>query len=158
MGQFAAPYGVRGFSRIRTFTESPDSLMRYPEWWVGGDAGFELRTCEAEMKGGMLTARLEGVADREGAQAIIGREIAVIRDALPDAAEGEYYWADLVGLDVVNLSGEGLGKVDRLFSNGANDVIVVAGDAERLIPCVDAYVREVDLASRRIVVDWGKDY
>ena len=159
MGQFAAPYGVLGYNRIRTFTESPDALMQFRRWWVGDGTSFEPREwADVQMKGVMLTARLKGVEHREAAQALAGREIAVLREELPDAGPDEYYWADLVGLDVVNLAGEVLGKVERLFTNGANDILVVAGDTERLIPCVDAYVREVDMAAGRLLVDWGKDY
>jgi 16S rRNA processing protein RimM len=159
MGQFAAPHGVRGFSRVRTYTESPDALMSFRCWWVGDGEWFEpTEWAEAELKGDRLVARLPDVLDREAAQALAGREIAVPRDELPDTGDDEVYWADLVGLEVVNLAGEALGRVERLFSNGANDILVVGGDTERLIPCVDAYVREVDLEAGRLTVDWGKDY
>ena len=88
----------------------------------------------------------------------MGMDIAVLRGEMPEAEEGEYYWDDLIGLEVVNGEGAALGKVTGLLETGAHDVLQVTGERERLIPFVDAYVREVDLEAGRIVVDWGLDY
>jgi 16S rRNA processing protein RimM len=87
-----------------------------------------------------------------------GRDVAVPRSTFPDAAANEFYWADLIGLKVVNEQGEDLGTVARLLETGANDVLVVEGDRERLIPFTEHVIRNVDLPGRMIRVDWGTDY
>jgi 16S rRNA processing protein RimM len=99
------------------------------------------------------------VNDRNAAEALQGYEIAVPRAELPPAEEDEYYWDDIIGLEVVNLAGESLGKVAGLLETGAHDILkVAAGEVERLIPFTDPIVREVDTGAGRIVVDWGKDW
>ena len=113
---------------------------------------------EVEIHASHMVAKLAGVDDRDQAFALRGADISIPRDALPPVAEGEFYWADLVGLDVVNLQGEHLGQIDDLLETGANDVLVVKGDRERLLPYVDAIVLEVNLVDRMIRVDWGLDY
>ncbi len=110
-------------------------------------------------KGKTLVARFAGIDDRETAAALVGQDLSVDRDRLPETAEDEYYWADLTGLEVVNREGIVLGRVHNLLSTGANDVLVVRGDRERLVPFVQGqYVLEVDLEAGRILVDWSPDF
>jgi 16S rRNA processing protein RimM len=160
MGRVAGAFGVRGWVRVQPYTESIDGLAAYPHWWIGpaGQAeAFELSECAAH--GDALVAKLEGIDDREAAAALKGRAVAVPRTAFPPAGEGEVYWADLIGLKVVNLQGDELGEVAEVFSNGAQAVLRVArGDEERLIPFVDAAVQRLDLPAQRIEVDWGADW
>jgi 16S rRNA processing protein RimM len=160
MGRVAAPFGVKGWVKITPFTESPAALARYSRLWVGGRDGWrEVAVEEAAVHGASVVARLAGCGDRDAAGRLRGAELAVPREALPAAAPGEFYWADLVGLDVVNAGGAPLGKVQGLFSNGANDVMRVGeGKGERLLPFVATVVRKVDLAARRIEVDWELDW
>jgi 16S rRNA processing protein RimM len=108
--------------------------------------------------GSALVARLEGIDDRDQAASLRSAQIAVPRSALPAAPKGEYYWADLIGLCVVNCEGVELGVVDEVFATGANDVLVVRGARERLIPFVQSVVIEVDLDALRLKVDWGAEY
>lgn len=160
MGRILGPFGVKGWIKIRTFTEYPDSLADYPAWSLDEAGSRKQYTVEStQVHSGQLVAKLAGIDDRDQAFLLRGIEIAVPRDALPPTAEGEYYWADLIGLAVVNLQDEPLGTVSSLLETGANDVLVVQdGATERLLPYVDAVVQSVDLAARRIVVDWGLDY
>jgi 16S rRNA processing protein RimM len=159
MGRVAAPFGVKGWVRIQVFTEKMDSLLDYPKWWVGvAGKQVEREVEEAAPHGRGLIAKLAGVDGREAAAGLKGAEVAVARASLPPAQVGEYYWADLQGLRVVNLQGEELGRVSHLLETGAHDVLVVAGDRERLIPFVGAYVVRVDLAEGEVVVDWGADF
>ena len=160
MGRVSGPYGVKGWVKVQPFTETTDSLAAYATWWVGCEGEWrEVAVAEAAVHSGHVIARFEGMADRERAAALKGLEVAVPRDALPEAEEGEYYWADLIGLKVSNLQGDELGEVAEVFSNGAQDILrVVAGKDERLIPFVTAVIRTVDLANARIEVDWGKDW
>lgn len=160
MGRIVGPYGVKGWVKIQPFTETVASLCDYRRWWVGRGADMrETAVLDAAVHGATLVAQLPGIDDREAAARLKGSEVAVPREAMPAAAEGEYYWADLVGLDVVNEQGEMLGRVAGHFSNGVHDVMRVEYDGpERLIPFVDAVIRKVDVPGGRIVVDWGADW
>ena len=111
------------------------------------------------MHSGRLLAKLAGIESREQARALKGKRVSVPRSALPAPAQGTYYWADLVGLDVVNAQGLVLGVVKGMFSNGAHDVMELGSDERaRLLPFVPAVVKYVDLEGRRIEVDWGADW
>jgi 16S rRNA processing protein RimM len=160
MGRVAAPFGVKGWVKITPFTESPAALARYRRLWIGRQGEWrEVAVVEVAVHGATVVARLAGCEDRDAAARLRGAELAIPREALPPAAPGEFYWADLVGLDVVNAAGEPLGRVQGLFSTGANDVLRVGeGKDERLLPFVAAVVKNVDLAARRIEVDWGLDW
>lgn len=163
MGRVAAPYAVQGWIKIQPFTEHLDSLMDYGSWWLGHGEGRkagwrEFRLVEGKVHGQTLLARLEGVHDRTAAEALQGLEVAVDRAEFPEAGGDEYYWDDLVGAVVVNTEGVQLGKVEGLLETGAHDVLRVVGERERLIPFVGAYVREVDQAGKRILVEWGADW
>jgi 16S rRNA processing protein RimM len=159
MGRIVAPYGVRGWVKIQPATEEVDGLLDYPEWWLGKPGEWQQQNwLEGRAHGATLVARLAGCEDRDQAFALRGKQIAVPRSALPSPETGQYYWCDLIGLSVENLSGEKLGQVEDVFATGANDVLVVRGDRERLIPFIDPVVIEVDFAGAKIRVDWGLDY
>jgi 16S rRNA processing protein RimM len=160
MGRILAPYGVRGWIRVQPQTEALDGLLAYRQWWLqrGDDEWSEQRLAEGRVHGSALIVRFEGIDDRDQAASFAGTRIAVPRSALPPAQQGEYYWCDLVGLTVVNLQGEVLGEVAEIFATGANDVLVVRGERERLIPFVAAAVEQVDVRTRTVLVDWASDY
>jgi 16S rRNA processing protein RimM len=159
MGRILAPYGVRGWLRVRPQTEAIEGLLAYRVWWLDcGGEWREHRLSEGRVHGAGLVVRLEGYDDRDQAVTIAGSRVAVPRSALPPAAEGEYYWCDLLGMTVVNLQGEVLGQVAEIFATGANDVLVVRGERERLIPFVDAFVERVEPEHSRVRVDWHSDY
>jgi 16S rRNA processing protein RimM len=160
MGRVAAPFGVKGWVKITPFTASPAAFAGYRRLWVGKAGDWrEIAVVESAVHGATVVARLAGCEDRDAAARLKGTELAVPREALPAAGPGEYYWADLVGLEVVNEAGEPLGKVAGLFATGANDVLRVGdGKGERLLPFVGTVVKKVDLAARRIEVDWGLDW
>ena len=163
MGRITVPFGVKGWVKIHPFTETPASLLAYPTWWIGKDAQWqEVRVENAEVHGASIAAKLAGCEDRDAAALYRGREIAIPRDAFPAAAENQFYWADLIGLRVVNEQDEDFGTVVEVFKTGANDVLVVEGregdKRERLIPFLESVVRKVDLEGRVIRVDWGSDY
>jgi 16S rRNA processing protein RimM len=160
MGRIGAPHGVKGWVRVAPYTESPNALERYPQWWIGRSESWrQVDVAEAAMHGTGFFARLAGCDDRSAAGKIRGYAIAVPRAALPEPEPDEYYCADLVGLDVVNVDGVALGCVASVVSNGAHDLLRVAsGERERLLPFVAEVIRAVDLARRRIEVDWGVDW
>ena len=158
MGRLTAPFGVRGWVRVQTFSAQTDALSGHQRWWLSRAGHWEAFSLEeSRVHGRSLLAKFAGVSTPEQAAALGRSEVAVPRAELPPAEEGEYYWADLVGLEVRNREGEGLGVVDTLMDNGAQSVLVVRGERERLIPFVDRHVDKVDLQARRIVVDWSLD-
>jgi 16S rRNA processing protein RimM len=160
MGRVIAPFGIKGWLKIRPFTERPDGLLGHATWWLGRDGGEwgAMTLQEASVNGEVVVAKLEGIDNPESAAKWRHWDVAVGRSELPPHDPNEYYWVDLIGLEVTNLQGESLGNVDHLMDNGAQSVLVVAGDRERLIPFVDQYVHEVDVVGGKIRVDWGLDY
>ncbi len=159
MGRVLAPYGVKGWIKVRPFTQRPESLLDYPEWRLQKDGVLQARTVEAaRVHGGAVVAKLQGIDDRDQAAQLRATQVAVSRDEFPELEPGEYYWADLVGLTVSNGAGVVLGRVTEVFDTGANGVLVVKGERERLLPFIGPVVRQVDVAGGRMVVDWDADY
>jgi 16S rRNA processing protein RimM len=154
MGHVAGSYGVRGWVKVVPGGGAAAALAEAREWWIGG----KLFKVVAKLHGATVVAALSGIATREEALALKGSEVSIRREKLADPGEGHYYHADLMGLEVVNERGEVLGTVKRLFSNGAQDVMALSGERERLLPWVSAVVKKVDLAARRIEVEWGADW
>jgi 16S rRNA processing protein RimM len=158
MGRVRAPFGVKGWIRVQPYTERTESLLAYPRWWVEDRSGWHARTVtEAAAHGNSLIARLDGCGDRDAATRLKGCNVAIPRGQLPAPAAGEFYRADLLGLEVINLQGEVLGPVDGLLDTGAG-VVLQVGDGRLLLPFAETVVREVDGQAGRIVVDWEKDY
>ncbi len=162
MGRVSAPFGIKGWIKIQPYTDTGASLTQYSTWWLDGQDGWQAYEVEgAQAQGPDVVARLAGCGDRDAAAAFKGRVIAVPRDAFPPAAQGEYYWADLVGLKVRNNEGLDFGEVASMLETGANAVMVVRQDAvqgERLIPFIADVVKRVDIAAGEIDVEWGADY
>jgi len=131
-------------------------LAALPAWWLDGR---EQRVESTKMHSTWLLVKLQGVDTREQAQALKGKTVSAPRAALPEPEQGVYYWADLVGLEVVNTQGLVLGVVKGMFSSGAQDVIELQGaQRTQLLPWVSAVVRRVDLEAGRVEVDWGADW
>lgn len=165
MGRVLGPRGIKGWIKIKTFTEFPDSLADFDTWWLkhpspgGKDGEWRPHSVEeTELVHLGFSARLQGCEDRNAAELLRGMEVALPRSALP-MDEDAIYWVDLIGLTVVNTAGEAMGTVDGLMETGANDVLVVKQDGkEQLIPYTERVVLSVDLAAKRIEVDWQKDW
>jgi 16S rRNA processing protein RimM len=160
LGRVSAVYGVRGWVKLVSETEPREGILGYSPWYLGGPAGWRpLRPVEGRSHGKGLIARLEGCAGWDQAAVLVGSEIAVRREQLPILGPDDYYWSDLEGLRVGNREGRDLGRVSRLFATGANDVLVVTGERERLIPYLwGQVVLRVDLATASMVVDWDADF
>ena len=159
LGRVSGVFGVKGWLKVHSYTEPRDNIARFGVWTLrlnGGERLFEV--AEGQGHGGNVVAKLHGIDDPEQAREWVGAEIVVERERLPKAGADEFYWTDLEGLEVRTTAGIALGRVDHLLATGANDVLVVRGAAERLIPfVVGAVVKQVDLAAGRIVVDWSPD-
>ncbi|MDX1915900.1 MAG: ribosome maturation factor RimM [Methylophilus sp.] len=164
MGRIVAPYGVFGWLKVLPDTEALDGLLDYPTWWVGkNNQWHELVVETAKVHNDVLVVKLKGIDDRDAAFACKGQQVAVPRAALPEPEENEYYWSDLIGLQVKNQQGVDFGAVTDVFETGANDVLVVntgkeRGNIERLIPFVDQVVIAVDIAAKTMLVDWDADF
>ncbi len=159
MGRILGPFGIQGWVKLRTFTESPDGLAGHPTWWLRTRAGWQAAVPEDfKVRPAAVSAKLQGVDDRNAAELLGGQDIAVTREDLGQAQEGEFYWVDLVGLAVTNLQDEALGQVEELLRTGGSDVLVVRGERERLIPFIAQYVKSVDRGAGRITVDWEAGY
>ena len=160
VGRVSGLFGVRGWVKVHSHTRPPDNLLGFGEVEVGAADGWQpLRVAECRRHGKTFIARFEGVEDRDQAAGLVGRDLAVRRRQLPGTEPGEVYWVDLIGLEVVNLRGERLGRVRELIETGADDVMVLDAERERLVPFArDRVVRQVDLEAGRILVDWELDY
>lgn len=159
IGKIVGLFGVRGWVKVHAYTRERTDVMNYPVWLIAvGDGWTEHEVSDIKPHGPGLIAQLAGFDDRDAAQRLVGADIAIRRTELPALADGEFYWADLEGLAVVNRAGVELGHVSHLFETGANDVMVVRGERERLIPYIDGVVESVDLAQGRILVDWDADF
>lgn len=160
LGKIAGVFGVRGWVKIFSETQPKENIFSYNPWQIKLNGQWQsVKVVEGKIHGKGLVAHLEACDDREQARLLTGAEIAIDKAQLPGAEEGEYYWADLIGLKVVTLDGQELGLVDHLFETGANDVVVVKGERERLIPFVQGrYIIEVDLEAGVMRVDWDPEF
>lgn len=163
LGRLSGLYGVRGWFRVFSYTEPREALLDYDEWLLGTCGRWQAtRLVEGRQHGRTIVARLAGIDDRDAAASLVGADIAVPRERLPETRDGQYYWADLVGLAIRHRDGHEIGTLDHMVATGAHDVMVIkpaaAGTKEILIPFVlGKFVLDVDLAAGRIDVDWEWD-
>jgi 16S rRNA processing protein RimM len=165
LGKIVDASGLRGAVKVHPFADDPQSWGSMPRWWLGheGDPPESwrcLKLLQCREHSGVLVATLAGISDRNASEAVRGLLVGAPRAELPATTSGEYYWADLVGLEVVNTHDQMLGRVLGLIETAANDVLRV-GDGEgtaRLLPFVAAVVLDVDVPGRRIRVDWEADW
>ncbi|MDB5824709.1 MAG: rimM [Herminiimonas sp.] len=165
VGHVLGPFGVQGELRIKPYSVDADALMSVRRWWMDKPALSDVEVLNVRRQGEDVVAKLVGVVGRDAAEALKGAVVQVRRSHFPALANDEYYWVDLIGLRVVNLTGQELGLVGDLMDNGAHPIlrVVVAGKSddpehELLIPFVDQFVKTVDRAAKQITVDWESDY
>jgi 16S rRNA processing protein RimM len=165
LGKIVGPYGLRGAVKVHPFADDPVGWSALPYWWIGQETWAperwrQSRLVRCRMQGDILVAELDCIPDRNASEAAHGLFVGAPRAALPATAKDEYYWADLIGLDVVNTRDQRLGRVLGLIETSANDVLRIAneGEDERLLPFVGSVVLDVDLIARRIRVDWDVDW
>ncbi|HUP96409.1 MAG TPA: ribosome maturation factor RimM [Usitatibacter sp.] len=159
MGRVVAAIGIKGWVKLKSFTEDPAGLDEFAEWLLRTPEGWRYFALEEfAVRPNGTAAKLAGCEDRDAAERLKGAEIAVPREALGETEEGSLFQVDLVGLEVVDEGGGRLGTVESFFETGDTSVMVVKGARERLIPFIPAYVKSVDREGRRIMVDWKPDY
>jgi len=177
MGRISAPFGIKGWIRVQPFSSTANGLTNYSTWWLGSAEDWrEYKVEQSLVQGTDVIAKLAGVDDRDVAAGFKGQQVAIPREAFPPAENGEFYWADLVGLVVKNTEGVVFGVVTAMIETGANAVMsvqpvvkqvvqqsAVDGDGnsegrERLIPFIAEVIKRVDIAAGVIEVSWGEDY
>jgi 16S rRNA processing protein RimM len=157
LGFVGAPFGVRGWIKLRSHTDPPERLLDHRSLRIGQGSVWQNYRIEASGRsGGALTVKLSGVEDRDQAQALRGSQVCVPRSELPQRDDKDFYRADLIGCDVVNIEGIDLGVVQHFIETPAQVLMVVRGTQEFWIPAVAQHLRRVDLRARRVVVDWSE--
>lgn len=162
LGRLAEPYGIQGWLRLHPFGDDPLVWAEMPVWWIAreGEAWRECKLKSLKAHANGFVVLLDGVPDRTAAEAMKGILVGAPKASLPKTDADEFYWGDLVGLEVINSADEHLGKVAGLIETGAHAVLRVAaeGQAERLLPFVAAVVLSVDKEAGLIRVEWGSDW
>lgn len=170
VGHVSGAYGIKGWVKIRPYSQEADALLGARTWWLGASPRQpemrDVQVMQSRLHVDEVVAQLMGVADRDAAEALKGATVHIRRSHFPALDDNEFYWVDLIGLNVENLHGEALGKVSELMDNGAHPIMVVQAEEvsadgkprQWLIPFVEHFVPTVDVAARRIVVDWEKDF
>jgi 16S rRNA processing protein RimM len=159
VGRVTGVQGLQGWIKVFSDTSPRENIVNYSPWML--EATDEIQTVEVEgrLQGRLVLAKIAGIETREQAAELIGNKIYIWPEQLPELDQDEYYWSDLIGMQVESTRAEAFGQVEDMLETGANDVMVIKGDRERLIPFVmDEIVTRVDLANRLIVVDWQADY
>lgn len=172
VGYVSGAYGVTGSIRVTPFSADADALLNVKTWWLDKPGLHAVVVRTAKLHGGDVVTQLVGVVGRDASEALKGAAVSIPRSQFPELPADEFYWSDLIGLDVFNVQGDALGQVVDMMDNGAQSILRIApvaasttaetpADAkapERLIPYVDQFVKQVDLAAKKITVDWGLDY
>lgn len=160
LGRVAGLHGVRGEFKVYSYTRPREGILEYERCYFREDGRWIPRQLVAGKRHGKtVIASAEGITDRDQAARLMNSDIAVPRSELPALREGEYYWVDLIGLEVRTTGGVVLGRVASLLETGAHDVLEVHGERSRLIPFVQGQVvRTVDLEAGEMVVDWDPDF
>lgn len=167
VGYVSGAYGIHGWVRIRPYSADADALLTAKTWWLDKPDLHDVDAMQVKIHGEDVVARLMGVSGRDAAEALKGATVQISRSHFPVLSDDEYYWLDLIGLEVENLQGEHLGVVRDLMDNGAHPILRVQVPAvveqekpspEMLIPFVDQFVKTVDRSAKKITVDWGLDY
>ncbi len=158
LGYISAVHGVKGWVKLHSWTRPMEAILDYQPWLLGEDKS-PIKIIGGRKQGKGLVALLPGFEDREQAVKLVGQRIFVGRDQLPATAADEYYWSDLEGLEVHTTKGEVLGRVEKMMETGANDVLIIRGQREHLVPFIQGqYVTRVDLEGGLIEVDWDPEF
>lgn len=165
LGRIIAPFGVHGWLRVHPFGDDPEAWRSMAQWWLATDAEAPVESWKAhaleavKRHGDGVVAKLAGIDDRDASEAVGNCYVGAPREALPAPAQDEYYWSDLIGLAVVNVQDQPLGRVKSLIETGAHQVLVVGDkERERLLPFVGHVIRALDVAEGLIRVDWDSDW
>lgn len=161
VGRFGKVHGIKGDIRVQSFTDPPGNIVDYLPWQIRSSSKSEWRVVDISQtywQGDQLVVHVRDTNDRDDAKRYTNQEIGIARSQLPELTEeNEYYWSDLIGLTVINTKGVTLGTVDSFFETGANDIMVVKGEREYLVPYTKYAILNVELTTRTINVDWDSE-
>lgn len=159
-GKISGAFGIKGWLKVFSYTEPKDNILRYKHWLLKKNSQEQpVTVANGQPQGKGVIVQLDGVSSRNEALVLMGWDIFIDRAQFPPPDKGEFYWADLIGLSVENLTGAPLGVVENLMETGANDILLIKGDRERAIPFLQGQtVKSIDLAERKMVVDWDADF
>ncbi len=160
VGKISGVFGIKGWVKVFSFTECRENILSYSPWLLKKDSETRLiAVIDGKLQGKAVVAQLDGVNDRDQAASFMGWDIYITPEQLPKVAKDEYYWSDLIGLNVETDLGVELGVVESLLETGANDVVIVKGERERVIPFLQGQtIIAIDLEAGRMVVDWDPDF
>ncbi|MBI5448485.1 MAG: ribosome maturation factor RimM [Gammaproteobacteria bacterium] len=161
VGRVGAVHGIRGAVIVHSYTSPPEQIFNYPSWQTQlGQRWQPLKICSQQAHGTAFIVRFDGYTDRDQAKLLTHAEIWVERSCLPSLPPDEFYWHDLIGLNVITLEGVQLGTVTSLLETGSNDVLIVEQDKKQhLIPYLrDTFIKEIDLNKKHILVDWDPEF
>ncbi|MDI1232552.1 MAG: ribosome maturation factor RimM [Methylobacter sp.] len=160
VGKISGVFGIKGWVKVFSFTDPRENILTYSPWLLKKDDETKtVSVVDGQLQGKTIVAQLTGVNDRNQAESLMGWDIFITQEQLPNAAKDEYYWSDLIGLHVETVDGVQLGRVDSLLETGANDVIIVQGERERVIPFLQGQtIISVDLVAGKIIVDWDPEF
>jgi 16S rRNA processing protein RimM len=160
VGRISGLHGIQGWIKVFSYTRPRENVLHYSPWWIRLDQKWQaVARIDGKIQGSGIIAQMEGYQDRTAAQGLVGADIAVRRCQLPELEHGELYWVDLIGLQVVSPQGGVLGTVSQVMETGANDVLIVHGQREYLIPFIQGvYILDIDRVKGCIEVDWGADF
>ena len=160
VGKISGLFGVKGWVKVFSYTNPRENILNYSPWQlIKGNESKEIHPVDGKRHGETVIARFDQINSREDAAGLCGWDININYSQLPETEENEFYWADLIGLRVETIDGVPLGVVDHLLETGANDVLVLAGDRERLIPFLQGQtIMDIDLDKGIMIVDWDPEF
>lgn len=160
VGRIGSTFGIRGWLKLHSFTEPQDNLLKYLPWQILFNGIWQIiEIAEYRINGQQLLVRLVNCETPEQARIYVNCDIAIWREDMTKLPENNFYWTDLEGLTVINDHGVVLGKIDHLFATGSNDVLVVKGTKEYLIPYLpEHFIKKVDLVNKQVIVEWDEDF
>ncbi len=158
MGRFGAPHGVKGSIKIHSWTTPTDNIFSYQPWHIYRNNQWQTVTANIYSNGTTLIACIKELQNRDTAREMTNLDIYIDKSQLPKLSSGQYYWSELAGMRVVTSCQNDLGTVSYVFNTGANDILAVQGERERLLPFVSNTIVNVDMSNNTIVVDWDPSF
>ena len=159
VGKINGFFGLQGWVKVFSYTNPRTNILNYSPWSIKVDGNFKsIDITSGREQSKTIVAHIKGVDNREDSQKFIGQDIYINKEQLPELTQGEYYWHELIGFDVINKDEERLGTVDYFVETGANDVLVVKGKKEYWIPYIEPFLVSIDSKNNKILVDWDKDF
>ena len=159
VGKINGFFGLQGWVKVFSYTNPRANILNYSPWSIKVDGNFQsIDITSGREQSKTIVAHIKGIDNREDSQKFIGQDIYINKEQLPELTQGEYYWHELIGFDVINKDEERLGTVDYFVETGANDVLVVKGKKEYWIPYIKPFLVSIDSKNNKILVDWDKDF